>query len=327
MYCGAGKKTLQRKMKPQKSILISCLLLCLVIFCDSPGAGSESSSRLYSLPINELEQTLSDWLSRCGFEIQRIRLETGGVRLNIVRPAEKWQIILKPRSASTTEIRASSAANALKRDATMEQMAVYIAEYIQGAVEKKEVSNQVIPPAILSQIGSVVCLNTKSNKKNLQHTGFVVDPQGLVLTTIHDVETFHDITVTLYDGRELAGDVVKKNTDQDLALISIRAGLGNAVSLAEGRNLLGMGERVYSVGCPINLVGSVFPGIINGPPRRVDKLTYWQVNMEIHPGSSGSPVFDVQGNLAGIVKGRYRGTQTIGFLIPLETIIAFVKEP
>jgi serine protease Do len=49
--------------------------------------------------------------------------------------------------------------------------------------------------------------------------------------------------------------------------------------------------------------------------------------MEIHIGSSGSPVFDVQGNLVGIVKGRYRGTQTIGFLIPLETIIAFVKGP
>jgi serine protease Do len=88
-----------------------------------------------------------------------------------------------------------------------------------------------------------------------------------------------------------------------------------------------MGEKVYSVGCPMDLVGSVFPGIINGPPRRVNELTYWQVNMEIHPGSSGSPVFDVQGNLVGIVKGRYRGTQTIGFLIPIETIIAFVKGP
>jgi serine protease Do len=154
-----------------------------------------------------------------------------------------------------------------------------------------------------------------------------VDKQGLVLSTIHDVETFDDITVTLYDGREIKGDVIKKNTEQDLALINIGGGLDSAISLAEGRNLLGMGESVYSVGCPINLVGSVFPGIINGPPRRVDKLTYWQVNMEIHPGSSGSPVFDVQGNLVGIVKGRYRGTQSIGFLIPLETIFAFVKEP
>ena len=154
-----------------------------------------------------------------------------------------------------------------------------------------------------------------------------MDPQGLVLSTIHDVETFRDIKITLYDGREITGDVIKKDINLDLALIDIGSGLGHAISLAEGRNMLGMGERVYSVGCPMNLVGSVFSGVINGPPRRVNELTYWQVNMEIHPGSSGSPVFDVQGNLVGIVKGRFRGTQSIGFLIPLETIIAFVKGP
>jgi len=314
-------------MKTLKSITIVCLLISLIIFCDFSFAGPESASKLYSLPIGELEAIVLDWLTRSGFEIQRSRLKMGDVRFNITRPAEKWQIVLKPRSELITEIQADSACSAPQRSATLDRMVTYIAKYIQTPAEKKEVSNQVIPPAVLSQIGSVVCLNTKSNKKNSQHTGFVVDTQGLVLTTIHDVETFDDITVTLYDGRELAGNVIKKNTDQDLALINIRAGLENAVSLAEGRNLLGMGERVYSVGCPINLVGSVFPGIINGPPRRVDKLTYWQVNMEIHPGSSGSPVFDVQGNLAGIVKGRYRGTQSIGFLIPLETIVAFVKEP
>ena len=320
-------ETLQRNITMLKFLTISGILICLIIVCDSLNAGTETSSKLYALSAGELETIIMDWLSRTGFDTQRAKLDRGSVRLTITRPAEKWQIILKPRSASTTEIRAGSEANALRRDTTMQQMAAYIAEYIQGAAEKKDVSNQVIPPAVLSQISSVVCLNTKSNKKNSQQTGFVVDTQGLVLTTIHDVETFHDITMTLYDGRELAGNVIKKNTDQDLALINIGTGLEQAVSLAEGRNLLGMGERVYSVGCPINLVGSVFPGIINGPPRRVDKLTYWQVNMEIHPGSSGSPVFDVQGNLVGIVKGRYRGIQSIGFLIPLETIVAFVKEP
>jgi serine protease Do len=149
----------------------------------------------------------------------------------------------------------------------------------------------------------------------------------LILSTIHDVKTLRDIKITLYDGREIKGNIIKKDTRRDLALIDIGFSVERAVSLAGGRNLLGMGERVYSVGCPMDLVGSVFPGIINGPPRRVQELTYWQVNMEIHPGSSGSPVFDVQGNLVGIVKGRYRGTQTIGFLIPLETIIAFVKGP
>jgi serine protease Do len=314
-------------MKTLNTITISCLIICLIIFCDSSYAGPESSSKLYSLPVSELEAIVLDWLSRSGFEIRRSKLKMGDVRLTVTRPAEKWQIVLKPHSALITEIHAGSATIAPQEGATIDRLAAYISEYIQAPAAQKEVSNQIIPPAILARIGSVVCLKTKFNDKTSQHSGFVVDTQGLVLSTIHDVEAFHNIKITLYDGREITGDVIKKDINQDLALIDIGSGLEDAISLAGGRNLLGMGERVYSVGCPMNLVGSVFAGIINGPPRRVKELTYWQVNMEIHPGSSGSPVFDVQGNLVGIVKGRYRGTQSIGFLIPIETIIAFVKGP
>jgi serine protease Do len=46
--------------------------------------------------------------------------------------------------------------------------------------------------------------------------------------------------------------------------------------------------------------------------------------MDIQPGSSGSPVFDAGGRLVAIVKGRYRGTSTVGFLIPMETVYAFL---
>jgi len=46
--------------------------------------------------------------------------------------------------------------------------------------------------------------------------------------------------------------------------------------------------------------------------------------MNIYPGSSGSPVFDARGQLVAMVKGRYRGTTTVGFLTPLEAIITFL---
>ena len=52
----------------------------------------------------------------------------------------------------------------------------------------------------------------------------------------------------------------------------------------------------------------------------------WQAHMEIYHGSSGSPVFDVNGNIVAMVKGRYRGTTTTAFLIPMETILIFFKE-
>lgn len=310
-----------------KFIKISCLLLYLIAFCESPCTGADSTSRLYSLPLEELEAVLSDWLVRSGFEIQRSKLKRGDVQLTITRPAEKWHILLKPNSELVTEVQAGAVSGTPKQSATLDRMVTYIVRYIQTPIDQKEISNQVIPPEILTQIGNVVCLKTRFNNKTSQHTGFIVDTQGLVLTTIHEVESFRDIKITLYDGREVTGDVIKKDANLDLALIDIGSSVEHAVSLVEARNLLGMGERVYSVGCPMNLVGSAFAGVINGPPRRVNQLTYWQVNMEIHPGSSGSPVFDVQGHLVGIVKGRFRGTQSIGFLIPIETIIAFVKGP
>jgi serine protease Do len=53
-------------------------------------------------------------------------------------------------------------------------------------------------------------------------------------------------------------------------------------------------------------------------------LPLWQVGMDIFPGSSGSPVFDARGRLVAMVKGRYRGTSHVGFLTPLETIMAYL---
>ncbi len=312
-------------MKTVIIISITCCLLWLTIVCNSPWAGSQASSQLYSLSLSQLEAIVADWLTRSGFGIERRKLKSGDVQLDIIRPAEKWRIVLKPHSNLITEIQADYGSENSLSGTTIDRMKSDIADYIRAPAGQKDISNQMIPPTVLGQIENVVCLQAKNKGKSSQHSGFIVDAEGLVLSTIHDVDTFHDIKVTLYDGRQITGDIVKKDIERDLALIDIGSSEENAISLKKGRNLLGMGERVYSIGCPVNLVGSVFAGVINGPPRRVNQLSYWQVNMEIHPGSSGSPVFDVQGNLVGIVKGRYRGTQSIGFLIPIETIIAFVK--
>jgi serine protease Do len=281
---------------------------------------------MYGLPTAELEKVLLNWLYQSGFNVQRTQLRSGIVRLSLTRPAEKWQLILKTHSALATEVQSILLDKADRKSITYQKMAGHISAYIQGGAPKKESTNQLIPSAVLSQIGAVVCVRSKSKDTTTQHSGLIVDTAGLILSTIHDVEDFRDIKINLYNGHELRGEFVKKDFDRDLALIDIRSGLDSSISLAKGRNLLGMGERVYSIGCPVNLVGTVFPGLINGPPRRVDQQTYWQVNMEIHPGSSGSPVFDARGKLVGIVKGRYRGSHSIGFLIPLETMIAFVKE-
>jgi serine protease Do len=87
-----------------------------------------------------------------------------------------------------------------------------------------------------------------------------------------------------------------------------------------------MGQRVYTIGCPLGNRGTVSSGYVDGPPGVVDGQALLQVRMEVEPGSSGSPVFDRDGNLVAVVKGRLKGGNASGLLIPMDTIISFVRE-
>jgi serine protease Do len=304
-------------------VLISIFfLVCLAV---SGFSGTQGFTKLFALPTAELQAILSDWLSQTGYGVERSTLEMGRVKINAVKPGENWQLILKPHSALATEVWVEPSDNSAGRRALLSNMSQYISNYIAGPVVNKDRINDTIPPAVLSQIESVVCIRAKNGDKDVQVSGFIIDTQGLILCTTHDLHNLSEINVAFYNGRKIKGKLVKIDAHKDLALVRINATVQNFIALAEGRNQISPGENVFSVGCPANLIGTVHPGTISGPPRRAGQSLYWQVRMDIYPGSSGSPVFDEHGKLIGIVKGRRRGTNTIGFLIPFETIIAFVQ--
>jgi len=189
----------------------------------------------------------------------------------------------------------------------------------------KDNTDFYIPSEVLLQIESVVCLESVISENRIQFSGFIVDKGGLILSTAHDLKGFQKLNATLYDGRNASGHVLKVDHYLDLALIEVNLESPSYISLEKGRNFLGIGEKIYSAGCPGNLTGTVISGLVSGPPRRVNDLVFWQVSMKVYPGSSGSPVFDSQGNLVAIVKGRSRDMDSLGFLIPFETIVDFVR--
>ena len=302
------------------------LIFCLWFTVLPTGAENKNVSQPYALSIAEMERILSDWLSNSGYSVNRSPLEMGCIKISAVKSRENWQIYLKAHSAATTEVQVNPSGYASRYDTMPREMAAYISGYIKALSVKRDNANQVIPPAVLSQIESVVCIKAKRGQKNTQFSGFIINTEGLIICTTHDLETLQEIKVILHDGQEFEGNLVKFDSHKDLAFVRADLGSKNIVSLAQGRNLLEIGERVFTIGCPVNLIGTIYSGIVNGPPRRVEELPFWQVNMEIHPGSSGSPVFDANGRLVGIVKGRYRGTTSIGFVIPLETIMSFMND-
>jgi serine protease Do len=112
----------------------------------------------------------------------------------------------------------------------------------------------------------------------------------------------------------------------DLSLVDVGTALDAPIALSEGKILLEETERLFNIVCAANSNGTIYSGTVSGPPRKTDRQVLWQVNMQIRPGSSGSPVFDLQGNLVAVVKGRYRGADTVGFLIPFASVMKFLGD-
>lgn len=301
------------------------LLLVGAPFCMA--AGGKVDQRVVPLPILELEEVLTSWWTRAGFEVQHSKLTDGRNRLRMSRDEADCQFDLSPRSAIAVNVETTITNDSGDISAVVEKWWRYLSLYLQdGPATATPANGQTLPVEVLSRIESVVCLRVTSEEENDSFSGLIVDPDGLVISTAHGIPKNQKIEVILYDGRQLKGILLYQNSAQDLALIQIQGTAFQAASVVDGRNLLGMGENVYAIGCVGDLQGTVTAGTINAPPRRVDDQSLWQVHMEILPGNSGSPVFDGQGAFVALVKGRYRDVSSVGFLIPLETIIHFLKE-
>ena len=281
-------------------------------------------------PANEVAGIIDSWLRSQHYKVRRNTPRPGCIRLLAQSHQGQLAVIVEPKSAlaSTVVVQSDGDIPAGTCRRLQEKVA---AELISGtappsppiAAQKRR---QAAPAAVLEQFDAVVCIHAHSAESKIQFSGFVVDPAGLVLCTAHNLADHQDVLITFYDGTTVKGEVVRLDFDLDIALVVCKAGGGDYISLDRTRNLLGMGEFVFSIGCPNSLSGTLTSGTVSGPPRRVGDMPMWQVDMDIFPGSSGSPVFDDQGRLVAMVKGRYRGTSTVGFLTPVETIIAFLLE-
>ncbi len=305
------------------------VLLLLIANHAAGGTRCTGLPHHFPVPASEMVQIVADWLAAQGMVLHRDCQRPGHIHLTARNYNENWEITVRPKSAlaSVAVITNEGSSQASNRCRQLQQ---HINRYLYGdtpyAERPAEFGPQLIPVAVLGNFDTVVCIHSRSNNQAAQFSGFVVDPEGLILSTGHGLSGDQDVTVTFYDAVCVKGTVLQLDLEKDLALIDCSVRDRAFVPLATSRNLLAMGEHIFSIGCPNNLKGTLAPGIINGPPRLVNNQPLWQANMDIFPGSSGSPVFDARGHLVAMVKGRYRGTSTVGFLTPLETIIAFLTE-
>jgi len=157
-----------------------------------------------------------------------------------------------------------------------------------------------------------------------QASGFIVSPDGYILTNNHVVRDQGAITVLLNDGRELEGKIIGQDQATDLALIKIDAKNLPYLKLGNSNNLK-IGQWVVAIGNPLGLQASLTVGVVSAKGRSNLDLArvedFIQTDAAINRGNSGGPLLNLRGEVVGIntaiatnmASGGYMG---IGFAIP-----------
>jgi serine protease Do len=154
-------------------------------------------------------------------------------------------------------------------------------------------------------------------------SGFIISPDGLILTNNHVVDDADTIRVRLADKREFTASVVGTDPQSDVALIKING--KNLPTLALGdSDTLEVGEWVIAIGSPFELSQTVTVGVVSAKGRSrmgiSDYENFIQTDAAINPGNSGGPLLNIHGKVVGIntaIFSRSGGYMGIGFAIPV----------
>jgi serine protease Do len=150
-------------------------------------------------------------------------------------------------------------------------------------------------------------------------TGFIVDPEGYILTNHHLVTSPERIRVRLADRREFAATLVGTDPSTDLALLKVKAAGLPAVKMGDS-DLLRVGEWVCAIGNPYRFEHSVTVGVVSSKGRKIYNVSfdaYIQTDAAINPGNSGGPLINAAGEAIGINSAMSVQGQGIGFAVPI----------
>jgi serine protease Do len=172
-------------------------------------------------------------------------------------------------------------------------------------------------------------------------SGFIVSPQGFVVTNEHVVRNATEIKVTLPDGREYNASLVDSEQENDLAILEIDGGDLPYVALGNSDSLI-IGEWAIAIGNPFGYLlsdahPSVTVGVISALHRDVKSSEgvvavykdMIQTDAAINPGNSGGPLIDALGEVIGVnafIITKSGGSMGMGFAIPVNRVRYMIEE-
>jgi serine protease Do len=302
------------------------LVIALLFFSSEPCFAEPVSVGVYPVPVVEMKELVTDWLQGEGCMIVREVPDDGGVSLECEKARQAFRVRIEPRSPVASIVRIESRSGYVNEDETTVGLREFLASRTGRENAQRRPEYRGVPPKVELNESAVFCLRASSRGVPVGFSGFAIDRRGFIISTAHDLEGIRRVTVGLKNGIQAAGEVVWRDVRQDLSLIRVKTNFGAIVSLGNGRRSPRVGEPVFLLSCVTEGREGVRFGTVGEKPAMVNGQPLWQVNLHVSPGTSGSPVFDSDGRLVGMVKGRFRGTGTRGFLIPLDTIRDFLRK-
>ena len=169
-------------------------------------------------------------------------------------------------------------------------------------------------------------------------SGVIISTDGYIITNTHviaDESTgvpSKQITVRLADGSEYPAKTIGYDADSDISIIKIEATDLTAAQCGNSDNL-SVGEELVIVGNPLGeLGGTVTNGIVSATEREIQvnsvTMSLIQTNAAVNPGNSGGGMFNMQGQLVGIVNAKSSGSdiEGLGFAIPINDALEVSKQ-
>ncbi|AKZ64616.1 peptidase [Herbaspirillum hiltneri N3] len=154
-------------------------------------------------------------------------------------------------------------------------------------------------------------------------SGFIISPDGLILTNAHVVDGAQEVTVKLTDRREFKAKVLGADKQSDIAVIRIPAKDLPTVQIGNPA-LVKVGEPVLAIGSPYGFDNTATAGIVSAKSRSLpddNYVPFIQTDVAVNPGNSGGPLFNLKGQVVGINSQIYSqtgGYQGLSFSIPID---------
>jgi serine protease Do len=159
-----------------------------------------------------------------------------------------------------------------------------------------------------------------------QGSGFIISPDGLILTNAHVVRDAQEVTVKLADRRELKAKVLGADPATDIAVLKVKASGLPTVKFGDPKTLQ-VGDYVLAIGAPFGFDQSATAGIVSAKGRSLPGDAYVpfiQTDAAVNPGNSGGPLFDAAGDVVGInaqIYSQTGGYQGLAFAIPIDVAL------